>query len=268
MKIDNLHVQERNAGGTFIMVEIDKLSVSYGSKKVVNALGPISINISSGDIYAVIGPSGCGKSTFLNTLSGIIKNHDGKILINNEAINPKKHNIGFIPQNFGLLPWKNVEKNCLLSLKIKRRAIDSEMKERIDYILSKLNIGSLMNRYPRELSGGQKQRVAIARAFIMNPDLLLMDEPFSALDALTREEAQELFIEIWNQYKTTTVFVTHSIEEAIYMGKKIIILSHCPGTIVEIIDNPLFNTENLREKEEFLKLSAHIRSIIKKGWKI
>lgn len=250
------------------MVEVDKLSVSYSAKKEVNALGPLSINISSGDIYAVIGPSGCGKSTLLNALSGILKNYEGNILINNEGINPKIHNIGFIPQNFGLLPWKNVEKNCLLSINIKRKTIDNEMKERIKYILSKLNIDSLMDRYPKELSGGQRQRVAIARAFIMNPDLLLMDEPFSALDALTREEAQELFIEIWNKYKITTVFVTHSIEEAIYMGKKIIILSHCPGTIVEIIDNSLFNTENLREKEEYLKLSSHIRSIIKKGWKI
>jgi len=100
------------------------------------------------------------------------------------------------------------------------------------------------------------------------PDILLMDEPFSALDALTREEAQELFINIWNQYKLTTLFITHNIEEAIYMGKKIVIMSHCPGTIVEIIDNPLFNTENLREDERYLKLSSYLRSIIKRGWKI
>lgn len=141
-------------------------------------------------------------------------------------------------------------------------------KERIEFILNKLSINSLKHRFPNELSGGQKQRVAIARAFILNPDLLLMDEPFSALDALTREEAQELFIDIWNKYKTTTVFVTHSIEEALYMGKKIIIMSQGPGTIVEVIDNPLFNTENLRQSEDYLKLSTHIRSIIKKGWKI
>lgn len=251
------------------MLEIKNLTVSYNSeKKIVNALGPISMEIASGDIYAVIGPSGCGKSTLLHVLSGIIKDYKGLVLLNAEGINPKKHHIGFIPQNFGLLPWKNVQKNCLLSLKIKGTTVDSVINERIQYILNKLNIQSLMNRYPNELSGGQKQRVAIARAFIMNPDLLLMDEPFSALDALTREEAQELFIGIWNQYKTTTVFVTHSIEEAIYMGKKIVIMSHCPGTIVEIIDNPLFNTENLRQNEAYLKLSAYLRGIIKKGWKI
>lgn len=251
------------------MLEINNLSVNYSSgKKLVHALGPVSVKIASGDIYAVIGPSGSGKSTLLHVLSGIIKDYAGQVLLNNEVLNPKKHNIGFIPQNFGLLPWKNVQKNCLLSLKIKGIAVHDDMKKQIEYIQKKLNIYSLKDRYPNELSGGQKQRVAIARAFIMNPDLLLMDEPFSALDALTREEAQELFINIWNQYRTTTVFVTHSIEEAIYMGKKIIIMSHCPGTIVEIIDNPLFDTENLRQNEEYLKLSTYIRAIAKKGWKL
>jgi ABC-type nitrate/sulfonate/bicarbonate transport system ATPase subunit len=251
------------------MLEINNLSVSYISKKnTVKALGPLSMEIESGDIIAIIGPSGCGKSTLLHVLSGIIKEYSGQAALNGAKLNPKIHDIGFIPQNFGLLPWKSVEKNCLLSLKIKHKIIDSELKARIDYIMNKLNINDLRDRYPKELSGGQKQRAAIARAFIMNPDLLLMDEPFSALDALTREEAQELFIDVWNQYKPTTVFVTHSIEEAIYMGKKIVIMSHCPGIIVETIDNPLFNTENLRQNEEYLKLSSHIRTIIKKGWKI
>ena len=251
------------------MLEIQNLSVSYNSeKKSVHALGTLNMQISSGDIYAVIGPSGCGKSTLLNVLCGIIKDYEGKVLLKGENLSPKKHNIGFIPQNFGLLPWKNVYKNCMLPLKIKEQPIDSAVKERAEYILNKLNIGDLKNRYPSELSGGQKQRAAIARTFIMNPDLLLMDEPFSALDALTREEAQELFIDMWNQYKTTTILVTHNIEEAIYMGKKIAILSHCPGTIVKIIDNPLFNTENLRQNEDYLKLSESIRSIIKRGWKI
>jgi ABC-type nitrate/sulfonate/bicarbonate transport system ATPase subunit len=251
------------------MIEINKLSVNYTTKKRrVKALGPISMNIKAGEIYALIGPSGCGKSTLLHVLSGIIKEYQGNIQIEGEKLNPKKHNIGFIPQNFGLLPWKNVQKNCILPLQIKGKTIDAALQERIDYIMNKLDIHLLKDRYPRELSGGQKQRVAIARAYIINPDLLLMDEPFSALDAITREEAQELFINIWNDYKATTVFVTHSIEEAIYMGKKIVIMSQSPGVIVEIIDNSLFNTENLRENEQFFKLSSYIRSIIKKGWKI
>ena len=251
------------------MIEINELSVNYQSgKKSVKALGPINMNIAAGEIYALIGPSGCGKSTLLHALGGIIKDYQGQIVMKGEKLNPKIHSIGFIPQNFGLLPWKNVQKNCVLALKIKGKDIDNSLQERIDYIMHKLDINALKDRYPSGLSGGQKQRVAIARAFIMNPDLLLMDEPFSALDAFTREEAQELFIDIWNQYNATTVFVTHSIEEAIYMGKKIVIMSQSPGVIVEIIDNSLFNTENLRENEEFFKLSSYIRSIIKKGWKI
>ncbi|MDF2532603.1 MAG: nitrate/sulfonate/bicarbonate transporter ATP-binding protein [Clostridia bacterium] len=251
------------------MLNIENLSVSYKSNRNnIFALGPITMKIEDGDIIAIIGPSGCGKSTFLHVLSGIIKDHSGQAILNGATLNPKIHDIGVIPQNFGLLPWRNIEKNCLLSLKIKHKPITEDLKKRIDYIINKLNIADLMDRYPRELSGGQKQRAAIARAFIMNPDLLLMDEPFSALDALTREEAQELFIDVWNQYKPTTVFVTHSIEEAIYMGKKIVIMSHCPGTIVEIIDNTLFNTEGLRQNEEYLKLSSHIRNIVKEGWKV
>lgn len=249
------------------MLEIKDLSVSYKSQNSsVDALGPISMEIEPGDIIAIIGPSGCGKSTLLHVLSGIIRTYGGQAALNGAVLDPKVHDIGFIPQNFGLLPWRNVEKNCLLSLKIKKKTINSELRERIDYIMNKLNINDLRDRYPRELSGGQMQRAAIARAFIMNPDLLLMDEPFSALDALTREEAQELFIDVWNQYRPTTIFVTHSIEEAIYMGKKIVILSHRPGIIVETIENPLFNTEDLRQNEEYLRLSSHIRSIIKKGW--
>jgi NitT/TauT family transport system ATP-binding protein len=251
------------------MLQIDDLTVSYESKRhSIKALGPINMEINPGEIYALIGPSGCVKSTLLHVLSGVIKQYSGQVILNGEKLEPKIHNIGMIPQDFGLLPWKNVEQNYLSPLKIKGRKIDEGTREIIDHILKKLSIDSLKERYPNELSGGQRQRVAIARAFIMNPDILLMDEPFSALDALTREDAQELFIDIWNQYKITTVFVTHSIEEAIYIGKKIIIMSHCPGTIVEIIENPLFNTPNIREKEEYIKMSGHIRSIGKNGWKI
>jgi ABC-type nitrate/sulfonate/bicarbonate transport system ATPase subunit len=251
------------------MVEIKNLAVSYNSKRsFTHALGPINLSIDKGDIYAIIGPSGCGKSTLLKVLSGIINKYEGHVLLQGKNLNPKIHNIGIIPQGFGLLQWKTVMDNCLTPLKIKGVAIDNTTIKNIDYIMKKLDIETLKHRYPNELSGGQRQRAAIARAFIMNPDILLMDEPFSALDALTREDAQQLFINMWNQYKTTTVFVTHSIDEAIYMGKKIIIMSKTPGTIVEIIDNPLFNIENLRENHDYIKLSTYIRNIIKRGWKL
>lgn len=249
------------------MLKISHLTVEYRSaKQQVEALGPIDMEIQEGEIYVVIGPSGCGKSTLLHVLSGIIKEYQGEVYLRGARLHPKSHHIGFIPQNFGLLPWKNVKNNCELSLKIKGKKL-GDYQKRMEAILQRLSIHTLLERYPNELSGGQKQRVAIARAFIMKPDLLLMDEPFSALDALTREEAQRLFLDLWNQYRTTTVLVTHSIEEAIYMGKKILILSHSPGRIVEVIDNPLFNKEDLRHQAEYMELSTHIRNTIKEGWK-
>ncbi|MEW9122935.1 MAG: ABC transporter ATP-binding protein [Thermotaleaceae bacterium] len=247
------------------MLEIDNLKVNYSNKKgYISALNGINITIESGDICAIIGPSGCGKSTLLHVLSGIIKNYEGKIYFNSEVLDPPKYKIGFIPQNFGLLPWKNVQENCLLSLKIRGISLDPTLEKEIDYLMTRLNIHTLKSRYPHELSGGQKQRVSFARSLIIHPDLLLMDEPFSALDALTREDTQDLFKDMWDQYRPTTIFVTHSIDEALNVGKIIVIISPSPGQVVEIIDNPLFQTKNIRESKAFLPLFSHIRTLLKR----
>lgn len=249
------------------MIQINNLSVFYGSKKEkIKALGPINIKVESDDICAIIGPSGCGKTTLLNVLSGIIKNYEGEVLLNSEELNPHIHKIGFIPQNFGLLPWKTVEENCILPLKIRNEKVDKEIIEKMDSMMNRLNIHSLKKRYPKELSGGQRQRVSIVRSFIMQPDLLLMDEAFSALDAIIREEAQELFLDIWNENKKNTFFVTHSIDEAIYMGKKIIVMSNTPGEIIDIIDNSLFNDKNYKNNKKYVELFSHIKNLIKSGW--
>jgi ABC-type nitrate/sulfonate/bicarbonate transport system ATPase subunit len=249
------------------MLKINDLKVSYNTKSgVVEALGPLNMEIAKGDICAIIGPSGCGKSTFLKVLGGILSNFSGEVLLQDKSISAKVHSIGLIPQGFGLLPWKTVEENCTLGLIIKN-TLNKESLDRLEDMMKTLDIDTLRNRYPSEISGGQKQRVAIARAFIMNPQILLMDEPFSALDAITREEAQELFLSIWNKYKTTTIVVTHSIDEAIYMGKKIVIMGSCPGKIIKIIENPLFDIGHMRDMKEYGELSSEIREIIKRGWK-
>lgn len=250
------------------MIQIKDLSVFYESKKEkVKALGPISMDIESEDICAIIGPSGSGKSTLLNVLSGIIKEYEGKVLLNSEKLNPHIHNIGLIPQNFGLLPWKTVEENCILPLKIKKINVkNKEIINKMDKMMKRLNIHELKQRFPRELSGGQKQRVSIVRSFLMKPDLLLMDEPFSALDAIIREEAQELFLDIWSENKNNTFFVTHSIDEALYMGKKIIVISNIPGRIIEVIDNELFNNKEYKNHPSYPKKFSHINALIKDGW--
>lgn len=246
-----------------LMIEIKDLSVKYeGEKEQVLALDRIDISIDKGEIYTFIGPSGCGKSTLLHVLAGIQRNYTGSVLIDGTKVNPIIHRIGLVPQNYGLLPWKNIYDNALLGLKIK-----GEKKEGYEkYIFEKLGLSSMLKRYPKELSGGQKQRVAIARAFILKPDLLLMDEPFSALDTITREEMQELFLNTWKENKVTTVFITHSVDEAIYLGRKIAVMSPSPGKIVEIIENSAFGLEDLRLRDEYHNMSKKIRKIIEKSW--
>ena len=249
------------------MLEISNLSVTYKKGKFI-ALKDINLQLQTGEIYIFIGPSGCGKSTLLNVISGIVKTYSGEVLLNNEKIDFKKKTIGLVPQSLGLLPWKNVYDNICLGLKIKKLDI-LKYEERIQYIMKKLSIDSLKNRYPNELSGGQKQRVAIARAFIMDLDLLLMDEPFSALDAITREETQELFFDIWKERKTTTLFVTHSVDEAVFLGKKIIIMSDSPARITRIVENSYFEkrSSDFRSSGDFFNTVSDIRSIIKQDWK-
>lgn len=245
------------------MINIRNLNVGYKNKDaVITALDSINLDIARGEICAIIGPSGGGKSTLLKVLAGIIKDYNGEALIDGKKINPKLHRIGFIPQNYGLVKWKTAEENILLSAKIKdgKRNIDKDYYEEI---LNKLKINDLKDRYPNELSGGQKQRISIARAFLLKPNLLLMDESFSALDAITREEVQELFLSVWKEHRVTTILITHDIKEAIYLGEKIVVLSSAPGKVVKTMENPLFSRFYLESSKEFNQLSKELISILK-----
>ncbi len=245
------------------MIDIKDLSVRYGSPdNAVLALEQININIGQGEIFTFIGPSGCGKSTFLYVLSGIIRDYEGTVLINGRPVDPGQQRIGLILQNYGLLPWKNVRQNIVLGVKIKGQPREEEY---FDYILKQLGIDQLLDRYPKELSGGQQQRVAIARAFLLKPDILLMDEPFSALDAISREEMQELFLKIWQAHHLTTVFITHSVDEALYLGSKIVVFSSSPGRILGIYENPCFQRDNLRYRDEYYQMSRQLRNLLDKG---
>lgn len=246
------------------MIEIKDLKVNYNTKnEKYLALNNINFTMASDDIVAFIGPTGCGKSTLLYVLSGIIDKYDGSVLINGKRPDPKSHKIGLILQNYGLLDWKNVYQNAILGLN--NKSVVSR-KKYIDYILEVLELEKLLKRYPNEISGGQRQRVAIARCFILKPDLLLMDEPFSALDAMTREDMQDLFLKVWQENKVPSFFITHSIEEAIYIGKKIVILSKSPGHIVRTIENPLFGIPEIQLKKEYYEMQINLRKLIKEDW--
>ena len=227
------------------MLLLKNVSINYKRKKeTINVINNFSLQIEQGESVVILGASGCGKSTLVNTLAGTITFASGDIVYVKEqksrSLNPKIHKIGIIPQNCGLLPWKTVKENCLLPLRIRKEQVNESRIKEITNIYKSLDIEALLHKYPNELSGGQTQRAAIARAFIMRPDLLLMDEPFSALDEITREEARELFLKIWNQHKPTTVLVTHSIEEALYLGNRIIVMGTDRGNIKHQMDNPYF----------------------------
>lgn len=248
------------------MIEVNNLSVGYKTKHdEFPALSNLNFKLDKGQICAVIGPSGCGKSTLLHVLSGIIPHYKGDVLFDGSPINPRRHRIGFIPQNYGLLEWASVYENVLLGLKIKHSAPENE-KSNIDYILEQLGLQELRFKYPGQLSGGQRQRVSIARSFVLKPDILLMDEPFSALDAITREETQELFFKVWKANTVTTVFVTHSIEEAVFIGKVIAVMSRSPGRITTILENPLSGLDDLRFSDVYYRYCVNLRKIVQEEW--
>ncbi|NDW18340.1 ABC transporter ATP-binding protein [Dysgonomonas sp. 216] len=217
------------------MISINSLTVKYNETEV---LKNFSLNLDKGEIYSMIGPSGCGKSTLLKVLCGIKKDYIGDVLYNGEPIEHAKLSVGYVPQNYGLLDWKKVEDNIYLPLMLDKNKKVKET-EVLD-ILNSLEIEDLLKRYPRELSGGQKQRVALARAFISQPDLLLMDEPFSALDAFTSSASQKLFLRIWNKYKVTTLFITHNIQEAVSIGRHVLLMGKVSRNLIDNIDNPTF----------------------------
>lgn len=230
------------------MLSIEHLSVKYGDTE---ALNDFSLSIKTGEIYSLIGPSGCGKSTLLKVLCGIIKEYGGQITINDKTFSPKETSIGYVPQHYGLLEWKTIKENIYLPFKLNP---EKKLKEtEVNEIIHSLEIEDLMDRYPSQLSGGQKQRVALARAFVSQPDILLMDEPFSSLDTFTSEVSQRLFLRLWEKHKVTTLFITHNIHEAVSIGKHIIIMSKSPGKIIHEIENPLFNIpEHQEDKLRFV----------------
>ncbi|CVK18198.1 ABC transporter ATP-binding protein [Sporomusa sphaeroides] len=248
------------------MIRIKNLSVAYEDRNSNNmALKDITLELAAGETCAIIGPSGCGKSTLLKVLAGIIKKFEGTVEINGQAVRPQKQKIGFIPQNYGLLPWKTIYENIRLGVKIKNKQA-SDNRQNQAAMVQLLGLDGLEHRYPGELSGGQQQRVALARAFLLQPDLLLMDEPFSALDAMTREEIQNVFLQVWRKHSVSTILVTHHVEEAVYLGRKIVILSATPGRVSKIIDNPLFGIEGVRNQQDFFRLSIELRKMIKEDW--
>ena len=243
------------------MLTIKHLNVSYEAKKV---LADINLTVGSKEIIALIGPSGTGKSTLINSITALHPVDSGDIKLNDEPISPKEMSLAWIPQNYGLLPWLSVEDNILLGLSIKKTKLTTDIKEKVTSIVKELSISELLKQFPSQLSGGQQQRVSIARAMVMDSDLFLLDEPFSALDAITREKMQSLFLTEWHKRPAPTILITHDVEEAVFLGQRIVLLSGKPGQIVETIENSSFHIPigEKRLSDHFYQVAKHVREVL------
>lgn len=247
------------------MIDVSRLEVAYlnGNRRVL-ALSGVSFTLDRGETCAIIGPSGCGKSTLLYVLAGLLKHTGGEAAINGRPVRPQRRETALILQDYGLLPWKTALQNTCLGLEI-RGVPKKEALEAAEESLKELGIWEVRGHYPAQLSGGQRQRVAIARSLTLKPDLFLMDEPFSSLDALAREGLQNMLLEFWMKKKSTMVLVTHSIEEAVFLGQKIMIFSAGPGRILHIVDNRDMGDKKYRNDPLFYNRCTRVREIIERG---
>jgi len=238
------------------MIRCKNSSITYGDTVAVKTL---NYNFETNESYAIVGKSGCGKTSLLYALAGIRQLSGGTIEINGQVLEGTRRETGIILQNHGLFLWKNVWENAAIGLKV--RGIDEATIENdVTRLLEKLNIYEHRDKYIHQLSGGQQQRVAIVRALATKPDLLLMDEPTSSLDAIAKEEFQKLILNIYKTSELSLIVVTHDIEEAVFLGKKIIVMAD--GQIKGVIENTLFGNSNCRNELAFYKKCLRVREIL------
>lgn len=229
--------------------------------ETLQALGPLSLKLPRGAFMSVVGPSGCGKSTLLRLLSGLLARSAGSVQLNGQELRQVQPAIGMVFQNPVLLPWKNAFDNVLLPARVLGLPMASSRRRAQD-LLAQVGLADAARRYPHELSGGMQQRVAIARALLHDPEILLMDEPFGALDAMTREQMNLELRQLWRAAGKTIVFVTHSIPEAVFLGTQVLVLSARPGRMADLVtvDLPAARNLDLMGSDAFGVFSKRIRS--------
>ena len=244
-------------------LSINNLTKTFGEgASVVEAIQDININIADGDFVSIVGPSGCGKTTLLWLIAGLHKQTSGSISLDNEQLYGPNEQIGMMFQEANLLPWRNVKQNVEFPFEIRKIPPD---ETKINALLERVGLKDFFLSMPRELSGGMQQRAAIVRALATDPDVLLMDEPFGALDAFTRDEMNMLIEEIWLETKKTVVLITHSIEEAVFLSNKVHVLSARPGRLQRTFEIPFKRkrTFDLIRTTEFFGLVNEIKTVIR-----
>jgi NitT/TauT family transport system ATP-binding protein len=248
------------------VITLDNITKAFQTRHAtVRALDAIQLSIRDKEFVCLIGPSGCGKSTILGLIAGLIKPTSGTLRIDGKSIDVTRegHQIGLVFQDPVLLPWRTVHENVSLPLEVLKFP-RSERSKRIKAVLELVGLSGFEQRFPHELSGGMRQRLGIARALSFDPQVLLMDEPFGALDAITRDKMSIELLRIWEQQQKTVVFVTHSISEAALLSDRVVVLTPRPGRISAIIDNPLPRPRPLQMRDclEFITLSRQLRHLL------
>ena len=249
------------------VIEAKDLSLTFETADgPVYALSKVGLSVADGEFVSFIGPSGCGKTTLLRVIADLERASSGTITVNGMTPAEARMNraYGYVFQAPALYPWRTVEKNVGLPLEI--MGLDAPA-ERIRRNLELVNLGGFEQKFPWQLSGGMQQRVSIARALAFDPKLLLMDEPFGALDEIVRDKLNQQLLELWDRTKKTVVFVTHSIPEAVFLSSKIVVMSPRPGRIIDVIETkfPRQRTLDIRETPEFLKVAHRVREGLRAG---
>ena len=252
------------------VIQAEGVTVGYElhrERQRLTALRDITLTVNRGEFIVLVGPSGCGKTTFINAISGIVKPWEGTILVNGGPVTGPGPDRAMVFQDYALMPWRTVESNVRMPFEFQKLGLSQEeMDERVRRYIDLVDLTGFENSFPYELSGGMKQRVGIARALVSEPDILLADEPFAAIDAMTREAMQSELERFVAKTRQTVIFITHSIDEAITLGDRVVVISYRPGQIKEIVDvnlpRPRFDYD-VKNMPEYTQLRDHIWRLVK-----
>jgi len=249
-------------------VELDDVAVRFRTKKRdVTALHDVSVSAGQGEFLAIVGPSGCGKSTLLKLVAGLLKPSAGSVRLRGEEVTGPRKDIGYVFQRAALLEWRSARRNILLQAEMRGMPAD-KARAQADRLIEMTGLSGFEGALPHELSGGMQQRVALCRALLHEPPVLLMDEPFGALDALTREQMNVELNRIWRETGTTVLLVTHSVAEAVYLANRVVVMTSRPGTVAEIIDIGMPAERDYSAtmaRPEFAKATRRIRELLGAG---
>ena len=239
------------------MIALDNVCLAFAHDgQPVEVLAGVNLQVVAGESCAIIGPSGCGKTSLLFLLAGLLQPDAGTVCVVDRS------RCTVILQHYGLLPWKTVAANIGLGLRL-QGAAKAQISARVAELLEEMDLVGFAEHFPGQLSGGMQQRVGLARALAIEPRLLLMDEPLSALDALTRERLQQTILDIWQRHRMTVVLVTHSIEEAVFLGRSVVVLSSRPARVAAVVANPGAGRADYRQSDEFFHRCLQLRQLIR-----